>query len=143
MVSICIREFSYPQDYLHAVQLWQAIEKGIHMGPSDTPVEIEKKLKRDPDLFLVAEADGRLIGTVIGGYDGRRGFIYHLAVGHAHRGNGVGGRLMEEVEKRLRSKGCLRCYLFVTPDNEEAKRYYERRGWQLMDNLPYAKDLQS
>jgi ribosomal protein S18 acetylase RimI-like enzyme len=141
MTSICIREFSYPDDYLYAVQLWESIEKGIHVGPSDAPAEIEKKLQRDPDLFLVAEAEGDLIGTVIGGYDGRRGFIYHLAVSQAHRGKGIGGRLMDEVEGRLRSKGCLRCYLFVTADNEEAMRYYEKRGWQFMDNLPYAKDL--
>ena len=50
------------------------------MGRSDTLAEITKKVQRDPDLFLVAEADGRLIGSVIGGFDGRRGMIYHLAV---------------------------------------------------------------
>ena len=76
----CIREFRFSEDYSRAFQLWEGIEKGIHVGPSDAPDEIDKKLERDPDLFLVAEADGDLIGTVIGGYDGRRGFIYHLAV---------------------------------------------------------------
>ncbi|NOH02579.1 MAG: hypothetical protein HND47_11805 [Chloroflexi bacterium] len=60
--------------------MWQGIESGMHVGRSDTPGEIQKKIQRDPDLFLVAEADGRLIGTVIGGFDGRRGMIYHLAV---------------------------------------------------------------
>ncbi len=65
----------------------------------------------------------------------------HLSASRSHRGRGIGGRLMDEVEARLRSKGCLRCYLFVTADNEKAMRYYEKRGWQLMDNLPYAKDL--
>lgn len=141
MASICIREYRAPDDYAAAVRLWNGVEKGIHIGPSDTADEIEKKLQRDPELFLVAEADGLLIGTVIGGFDGRRGLIYHLAVHASYRSQGVGSRLMDEVESRLRSKGCRRCYLFVTPHNEDAMRYYEKRGWILMNNLPYAKDL--
>jgi ribosomal protein S18 acetylase RimI-like enzyme len=141
MHSVCIREFRVHEDYLSAVQLWQSMEKGVRVGPSDALEEIEKKLQRDPDLFLVAEIDGKLVGTVIGGFDGRRGFIYHLAVDASHRVQGVGGRLMDEVESRLRAKGCRRCYLFVTPDNVEAMRYYRKRGWILMDNHPYAKDL--
>ncbi len=141
MAPICIREFHAPDDYTRALRLWEEMEKGIHVGPSDAPAEIDKKLERDPDLFLVAEDGGDLIGTVIGGYDGRRGFIYHLAVHADHRSRGVGSRLMNEVEARLRARGCIRCYLFVTPDNVEAMQYYQKRGWQLMDNLPYAKDL--
>ncbi len=80
MAPICIREFRVSDDYSRALRLWEDMEKGIHVGPSDAPGEIEKKLQRDPDLFLVAEDGSDLIGTVIGGYDGRRGFIYHLAV---------------------------------------------------------------
>ena len=67
---------------------------------SDTLNEIAKKVQRDPDLFLVAEVDNRLIGTVIGGYDGRRGMIYHLAVANEYRQQGIGEVLMEEVERR-------------------------------------------
>ena len=141
MASVCIREFRFSDDYAPAMRLWESMEKGVHIGRSDTPAEIEKKLRRDPDLFLVADADGELIGTVIGGYDGRRGFIYHLAVHTDYRVHGVGSNLMDEVETRLRAKGCIRCYLFVTPDNVEAMQYYQKRGWQLMDNLPYSKDL--
>ena len=60
--------------------MWASIEKGVHTGRSDTPPEIEKKIARDPDLFLVAEVEHQIIGSVIGGFDGRRGLIYHLAV---------------------------------------------------------------
>lgn len=141
MTSIYIREFRCPEDYPRVVQLWGMIEKGIRAGRSDALAEIEKKLQRDPDLFLVAEVDDKLIGTVIGGYDGRRGLIYHLSVATSFRGQGVGSRLMSEVEARLRAKGCVRCYLFVTPDNDEAMRYYQKRGWQRMDIYPFAKDL--
>lgn len=139
--GICIREYRSPEDYQACIELWNSIEKGIHVGASDAPDEILKKVQRDPDLFLVAEADGLIIGTVIGGFDGRRGAIYHLAVQSAFRGQGIAGQLMSAVESRLRSKGCIRCYLFVTPDNPEAMQYYEKHGWSAMKVRPYAKDL--
>ncbi len=62
---------------------------------------------------------GKLIGTVIGGFDGRRGLIYHLAVEAAFRQQGIGSLLMDEVERRLKAKGCLKCYLMVTVDNDK------------------------
>ncbi len=137
-----IRAFRYPQDYEAVVHLWQGMEKGIRLGASDAPQEIEKKLQRDPDLFLVAEEEGRIIGSVIGGFDGRRGLIYHLAVHPQFRQRGIASLLMEEVEARLRAKGCLRAYLLVTIDNEEAMRFYENRGWKQMDYVViYGKDL--
>ena len=142
-LSVSIREFCFPADYQQIIELWESIEKGVHVGRSDTLAEIKKKLARDPDLFLVAEKEENIIGSVIGGYDGRRGLVYHLAVSNAHRGHGIGTRLLDEVEDRLRAKGCLKCYLMVTPDNEEAMRYYEERGWHQMDYVrPYGKDLQ-
>ena len=119
------------------------MEKGVNLGRSDEVGEIKKKLQRDPDLFLVADEESRIVGTVIGGYDGRRGLIYHLAVDGSFRRQGIGSRLMEAVEARLRSKGCIRCYLMVTRDNEEAMQYYQRHGWERMDFVvPFAKNLE-
>lgn len=142
MVEILLREFQYPRDYQPALDLWSNAGPGIHIRRSDEPAEIEKKLLRDPDLFLVAEAQGQLIGTVIGGFDGRRGLIYHLAVQAGFRKHGVGGLLMDEVERRLKAKGCLKVYLMVASDNENAIGFYKERGWQPMDPiLTYAKDL--
>ncbi|SRR5581483_3246191 len=142
MGSIHIREFRYPQDLTAVIRLWQSIEKGIHLGRSDEPAEIQKKLQRDSDLFLVAELDNKIIGSVIGGFDGRRGLIYHLAVAASFRGQGIGSRLMDEVQARLRSKGCLKCYLLVTLDNQDAMEYYEHHGWQHMDGVKlYGKEL--
>src|SRR5215216_7496913 len=108
MSEIHIREFKFPTDYQQVYDLWASIEKGVHIGRSDTPAEIEKKISRDPDLFLIAECQNRIIGTVIGGYDGRRGLIYHLAVDTAFRREGIGSRLMDQVEEKLRAKGCLK-----------------------------------
>ena len=122
--------------------LWENAGPGIHVRHSDEPEEIQKKLQRDPDLFLVAESRGRLIGTIIGGFDGRRGLIYHLAVEAAFRQQGVGGLLMEEVERRMKAKGCLKCYLMVAGDNDNAMRFYETHHWERMDTIyTYTKEL--
>jgi ribosomal protein S18 acetylase RimI-like enzyme len=140
--SIKIREFHFPSDYDSVYHLWASIEKGVHVGRSDTATEIEKKIARDPDLFIIAEADDAIVGSVIGGFDGRRGLIYHLAVAASFRGLGIGSRLMDEVETRLRDKGCLKCYLLVTTDNPEAEDYYQQRGWQPMDTIHlFGKEL--
>jgi ribosomal protein S18 acetylase RimI-like enzyme len=137
-----LREFRFPEDYPAALALWQNAGPGIHVRRSDEPEEIRKKLQRDPDLFLVAETEGRMVGTVIGGFDGRRGLIYHLAVDPQLRERGIGGLLMDEVERRLKAKGCIRCYLMVAADNENAIRFYESRGWDQMDAIyTYAKDF--
>ncbi|MEW6240667.1 MAG: GNAT family N-acetyltransferase [Chloroflexota bacterium] len=144
MDEVRIRQFRYPDDYETVVQFWSSIEKGMHVGRSDTPAEIEKKLERDPDLFLVAEVDDAIVGSVIGGFDGRRGMIYHFAVAASFRGQGIGSRLIGEVEIRLRARGCLKCYLLVERENGEAAEFYERRGWQEMTptNRIFGKELQ-
>jgi ribosomal protein S18 acetylase RimI-like enzyme len=137
-----IRNFRFPEDFPQVEGLWASVEKGVNLGRSDTPEEIQKKYAHDPDLFLIAEENGQIVGAVIGGFDGRRGMIYHLAVRASFRGRGIGSRLMDEIESRLRAKGCIRCYLLVTNDNEEAMRYYEKRGWEHMDwVVPYGKNF--
>jgi ribosomal protein S18 acetylase RimI-like enzyme len=139
--EISLREFDFDRDYTLARDLWVRSEPGIHLGLSDEPDEIRKKLERDPGLFLVAEADGSLIGTVIGGYDGRRGLVYHLAVEPAYQQQGVGTTLMDEVERRLRALGCIRAYLMIVQGNEEVCQYYEARGWGKIPVMTYGKYL--
>ncbi len=125
------------------MHLWSSMEKGVHVGRSDTPEEIEKKLARDPDLFLVAECEDKIVGSVIGGYDGRRGMVYHLAVDRTFRGQGVGSQLMDEVEARLRARGCLKSYLLVAEDNHDVDEFYKKHGWKHMDTVHlFGKELQ-
>ena len=140
-IQIKIREFRYPEDYPAVYALWQTAGPGIHLRRSDEPEEIARKLQRDPDLFLLAEFDGEVIGSVLGGFDGRRGMMYHLAVASQYRHHGVASDLVDELERRLQAKGCSRYYLLVTTDNDSAIRFYERRGWERMDLYIYAKDL--
>jgi ribosomal protein S18 acetylase RimI-like enzyme len=143
VTELRVREFRYPEDYAAARFLWENAGPGIHLRRSDDPDEIQKKLQRDPDLFLVAEADGKMLGTVVGGFDGRRGMVYHLAVTELYRRQGIGQLLMDELERRLKAKGCIRCYLLVTVENESAMRFYKKRGWAHMKNVrTYGKDLE-
>jgi ribosomal protein S18 acetylase RimI-like enzyme len=142
-ILVQIRPFRFPEDYEQLLALWSSMERGVHVGRSDSPAEIEKKLSRDPDLFLVAECEDRIVGSVIGGYDGRRGMVYHLAVHLAFRSQGVGSRLMDEVEARLRAKGCLKSYLLVAEDNHDVDAFYKKQGWQHMDTVHlFGKELQ-
>ena len=137
-----IREFVFEQDYEEVRILWESAGPGIQLSPSDTPQEIQKKLQRDPDLFLVAERDGRIIGTVFGGFDGRRGIVYHLAVLQSERRNGIGRSLMVEIENRLRSKDCRKYYLLVTKDNDAALDFYDSFGAEVMDLYVLGKVIQ-
>lgn len=147
MPTISLREFDFGRDLEKVRALWAASGPGVHLGRSDTPEEIYKKLARDPDLFLVAEEGegesgmAQLVGTVLGGFDGRRGLIYHLSVAETHRCHGVGAALMDEVERRLYAKGCLRTYLLVVDGNDQAARFYAKRGWEPLDVTVFAKDM--
>jgi ribosomal protein S18 acetylase RimI-like enzyme len=139
--EVCIREFQLDKDYQPVIELWENAGPGIHVRRSDQKNELEKKLTRDPDLFLVAEAGQQIIGTVMGGFDGRRGMVYHLAVESSFRKLGIGAALMEELEHRFKEKGCIRSYLLVTRDNQEAIRFYKEHGWEPMDILTFGKDI--
>jgi ribosomal protein S18 acetylase RimI-like enzyme len=136
-----IRTFRYPDDYEAVYELWKTAGPGIHVRQSDERDELLKKLQRDPDLFLVAEIEMEIIGSVLGGFDGRRGMMYHLAVADQFRQHGIGAALMQALEERLREKGCIRYYLLVTTENETAIRFYEARDWQRLELYVYGKDL--
>jgi ribosomal protein S18 acetylase RimI-like enzyme len=139
-MTVRIREFTL-DDYDAAFTVWQNAGPGVGISRSDSRAEIAKKLQRDPDLFLVAVDESKIVGTVIGGYDGRRGLIYHLAVEQAYRKRGIGKLLMDQVEQRLMAKGCLRAFLLVARGNEEVIDFYNRLGWEPMDLTIMAKTI--
>ena len=98
-------------------------------------------MARDPDLFLVAVEDGRVIGTVMGGYDGHRGWIYSMAVDESQRHRGVGSVLMGEIEKALQALGCMKVHLQVVPSNSGVAQFYERLGFSVEGRISMGKRL--
>jgi ribosomal protein S18 acetylase RimI-like enzyme len=137
-----IREFDYERDIQTVLDLWRNSGSGIQLSRSDEPEEIRKKLQYDPELFLVAEEGSQLLGAVLGGFDGRRGIVYHLAVKPSERRRGIGRALMRELEARLSRKDCLRYYLLVARNNQQALAFYEDLGCETLDLIVLGKDIQ-
>ena len=141
MPVFSIREFRYADDYDQVVEIWKNSAPGVSYSRSDTPAEVQRKLNYSPDLFLVAVVNEKIVGTVMGGYDGRRGMIYHLAIQSQFRKSGIGRALMQEVESRLKEKGCVKSYLMVNKDNPSVIKYYQDLGWNLMDVYIMGKEF--
>jgi len=139
--DLIIREALIPEDFLEIVDLSEPADSGIILSESDSLVEINKKISRDPNLFQIGASDGIIIGSVFGGYDGRRGLEYHMAVSYLDRKISIGEKLMVELEARLRNKGCIHSYLLVTRDNNEALDFYSKRGSRELDLLVMGKDI--
>ncbi len=129
-----IRPFTM-DDYDSVYQLWREAGLGIELRPSDRRHEVEKKLAFDPDLFLVAEENGRVVAVIMGAWDGRRGWLHHLAVTRKHRDRGIATALISEVEARLRAKGCLKVNLLVRRENVAAHTLYGRLGYAEMSTI--------
>jgi ribosomal protein S18 acetylase RimI-like enzyme len=99
-------------------------------------------LERNPGLSFVCEVEGTLIGTILCGHDGRRGYIYHLAVDDTWRKQGIGSLLTQRSLDALRSCGIVKCHLFVYRNNTEAELFYDRKGWQKRTTLDvFSKDI--
>jgi ribosomal protein S18 acetylase RimI-like enzyme len=109
------------------VALWE--ECGLTRPWNDPRADIARKLKVQRDLFLVGEARGRIMASVMAGYDGHRGWVNYLAVLPAQRGRGHGRRLMREVEQALLAVGCPKLNLQVRTDNASALEFYRRIGY--------------
>ena len=125
-MDVQVREFSL-DDYGAAVPLWDAAD-GM---ATPTQEEVARKLERDPQLFLIAERSRELVGVVMGAYDGRRGWIFRLAVDPAERGTGVGRLLVDELERRFRDMGVSGVRLLVWNGNHGGLAFWERLGYAL------------
>ena len=128
MSSIITREFVI-DDYDRAVALWNLVE-GIEVAEGDSKEEIRAYLSRNPGLSRIAENNETVVGAVLCGHDGRRGFICHLAVAPAHHGQGIGKRLVQECITRLREAGITRALIFVARDNASGHSFWLRNGWE-------------
>jgi len=127
-----IREFQL-DDYEKVVELWK--ESGIILRPGDEFDGVKLKLQRDPDLFLVAENDQRILGVVLGAWDGRRGWINHLAVRSGERRSGIGKALISELERRLVKKGALKVNAQIYKSNNQSLAFFKALNYEIQSDL--------
>ena len=121
------------------VALWVACEL---VRPWNDPQEdIRRKLALRDDLLLVAPADGGLVGSVMVGYEGHRGWINYLAVAPSHRRHGLGRQLMREAEERLAVVGCPKINLQVRAGNADVLAFYEAIGYRVDEVVSLGKRL--
>ncbi|MEE9376545.1 MAG: GNAT family N-acetyltransferase [Candidatus Lokiarchaeia archaeon] len=119
--------------YEEIVMLWR--KAGINIGSSDTREELERVLQRNPNLFLIGKLDNKVIGVVIGGFDGRRGYVHHLAVDPDYQKKGYGKMIMDELIEKFRKIGVHKIHLFIEKYNKNVVEFYRHLGWDIRDDL--------
>lgn len=121
-------------DFDEVLRLWRETE-GVGLTESDSRSATAQYLARNPGLSLVARRGSELVGTVLCGHDGRRGYLYHLAVARAHRRNGLGKRLVALCLARLEQLGIPRCNAYVFAENRDGEAFWIQNGWTKRSNV--------
>ncbi|MGI6488836.1 MAG: GNAT family N-acetyltransferase [Syntrophothermaceae bacterium] len=116
------------------MDFWSSIP-GIGLGRGDDRRALEMFIARNPGTCLVMRENGMLAGTVMAGFDGRRGYIYHLAVHPQYQGQGYGQALLEKVITELENLGAQKIHLFVFSHNHQAIEFYRRLGWRERNDI--------
>ena len=117
------------EDYDAAIALWAGVE-GVEICEGDSREEVAEYLKRNPGLSRVAEVDGKIVGVAMCGHDGRRGWIYHLAVAAECRGRNIGKRILDDCVEGLCNVGLKRAIILVAGDNPAGHEFWLRNGWE-------------
>ena len=115
-------------------RLWRRTE-GVGLNESDTRPAIAAYLRRNPRFSFVAEKDGRIVGAVLCGHDGRRGYLHHLAVARQHRQRGIGRQLVNACLAKLRQAGIQRCNIFIFANNAVGMKFWTQNGGKLRTEL--------
>ena len=126
-------------DEADVIQLWKRCN--LIVPQNDPADDIARKIKVQPELFLVGVRDDRIIASVMAGYEGHRGWINYLAVDPDFRRQGIGRFLMGAVEKELRKRGCPKINLQVRKSNAAVIKFYERIGFTVDDVVGLGKKL--
>ncbi|WP_203135710.1 GNAT family acetyltransferase [Microbacterium sp. JZ31] len=126
-MTVDIRSFA-AADEGAVVALWR--EAGLTRPWNDPHADIARARAVWPNLLLVAADGGEVVGSVMAGYDGHRGWLYYLATASQRRGEGIGRRLIAEAEARLEALGCPKVMLMVRADNEPVLEYYDAIGYR-------------
>lgn len=133
-MAVQIREMVLA-DYEAVVALWRSTP-GVDVRPvTDSRDGIERLLARNPGLSVVAVNDGHLVGCALASHDGRRGFLQHVVVAPASRGQGLAKAMIGRCIERLREHHLGWVHLDVVADNDDAMTFWKKAGWHSVDTL--------
>jgi len=140
MDTVTITPFSDAVHRGKVIALWEAVfgYEAAHNAPA---LVIDKKLAVDDGLFIVALSGQEVVGTVMAGYDGHRGWIYSVAVSPAHRRRGIGSQLVRVAEGELATKGCVKINLQIMDGNESVTTFYASLGFSVETRMSMGKRL--
>ena len=140
MTAVAIAPFVNATHRAQVIALWDTVF--AYNAPHNQPsLSIDKKIEADDGLFFVAVADGQVIGTVMAGYDGHRGWIYSVAVSPAHQRQGIGSKLIIHAEHVLIDKGCVKINLQIIEGNERVTAFYQSLGYQVEKRISMGKRI--
>ena len=136
MANFSIRTMKI-EDYKAVYQLWAGIQGMGMRSLDDSQAGIERFLKRNPNTCFVAEKDGQIVGVILAGHDGRRGYIYHAAVLPELRGQGIGKDLLAHALGALKTEGIHKAGLLVFASNNIGNQFWESQGWERRTDVYY------
>lgn len=129
------------KDYDAVYALWLRTPGMGLNDVDDSPAGVERYLRRNPETCLVAETDGKIIGVVLGGEDGRRGFLYHLAVDSACRRQGIATQLVQRVTETLRTRGIVKIALLAFAHNHTGNTFWDGQCFTAREDVVYHEKI--
>ena len=139
MSEFIIRQY-HIDDWDEVIDLW--IQCGLVVPQNDPNRDIERKLKVNPEWFLVGLLEGDIVATCMAGYEGHRGWINYLAVAPQYRRRGFAAKLMQEAERILRRAGCPKINLQIRTSNSDVIEFYKAIGYSMDDVVSMGKRLE-
>ena len=121
-------------DYAPVIALWE-LSDGVGLSGADSPENIRFYLERNPSMSFVAKQDNMVVGAVLSGHDGRRGYIHHLAVHPDYRRQGIGQQLIDHCFAALHAVGIQKCHLFIFKENQSGIAFWEASGWSYREDI--------
>lgn len=139
-MDVEIRPYDNSEHRSQVIDIWTSVFK--YKDPRNNPsLSIDKKIAANDNLFFIAIDNGEIIGTIMAGYDGHRGWIYSLAVIPEKRRGKIGTKLLKHAENELKELGCVKINLQIHQHNEIVKKFYLNNGYDIEERISMGKEI--
>lgn len=135
-MGVIVREMT-PEDYDKVYELWNSIQGFAIRTVDDSQEGIHRFLKRNPTTSVVALQNGRIIGSILCGHDGRQGYFYHVCVAKDYRKHGIGEKMAHFALQALRQEGINRAHLTAFAHNQVGNAFWQNIGWNYREDVNY------